>query len=104
MSQESEVPSAQDRAMAALGELAGGLAHDFNNLLGALILNLESLEALVEPGGEAAELVQMCLETALHGTEQTRSLFAFSRRQPQLPARTELGRVIAELLGRQAAR
>lgn len=93
----------RDRTMAALGRLSGEVAHDFNNLLGALILNLESLEILVEPDGEAAELVAACLQAALHGTDMTRRLYAFSSTQPPLPPDGALTRIIADLLPRTPA-
>lgn len=62
------------------GAEAGVLAHDFNNLFGALILNLESLEPLLEPGSEAAELAAACLDVAAHGGELARRLFAVAAR------------------------
>ncbi|MGH7095981.1 MAG: hypothetical protein ACREFB_20935 [Stellaceae bacterium] len=63
-----------------LGTQTGALAHDFNNLLAALLLNLESLEPLVDPGGEAAELVGTCLDAVMQGTELARRLFAVATR------------------------
>src|SRR6185437_5645909 len=87
----------QAQKMEALGNLTGGMAHDFNNLLGVIILNLETLETMVEPGSEAAEVVELSLEATLHGAELTRHLLAFARRQPLQPRRVELNALIGEL-------
>ncbi|HEX5321578.1 MAG TPA: MASE4 domain-containing protein, partial [Stellaceae bacterium] len=93
----TEAQLRQAQKMEALGNLTGGMAHDFNNLLGALILNLETLETMVEPGSEAAEVVELSLEATLHGAELTRHLLAFARRQPLQPRRVELNALIGEL-------
>jgi signal transduction histidine kinase len=95
--QQTEAQLRQAQKMEALGNLTGGMAHDFNNLLGALILNLETLQSMVEPDGEAAEVVELSLEATLHGAELTRHLLAFARRQPLQPRRVELNGMIGEM-------
>ncbi len=95
--QQTEAQLRQAQKMEALGNLTGGMAHDFNNILGALILNLECLQSTVEPGGEAAEMVDLSLEATLHGAELTRHLLAFARRQPLQPRRVELNGLIGEM-------
>ena len=78
-------PSAEPLAppTGSLGAQTDALAHDFNNLLAGLLLNLESLEPLVEPGGEAAELVDICLDAVMQGTDLARRLFAVAARLPR---------------------
>ena len=95
--QQTEAQLRQAQKMEALGNLTGGMAHDFNNLLGALILNLECLQTMVEPGGEEAEMVQLSLDATLHCAELTRHLLAFARRQPLQPRRVELNGLIGEM-------
>ncbi|HEY1795976.1 MAG TPA: MASE4 domain-containing protein [Stellaceae bacterium] len=95
--QQTEAQLRQAQKMEALGNLTGGMAHDFNNLLGALILNLECLQTMVEPKSEQAEMVELSLEATLHGAELTRHLLAFARRQPLQPRRVELNALIGEM-------
>jgi signal transduction histidine kinase len=95
--QQTEAQLRQAQKMEALGNLTGGMAHDFNNILGALILNLECLQTMIEPGSEAAEMVDLSLEATLHGAELTRHLLAFARRQPLQPQRVELNGLIGEM-------
>jgi len=94
---QTEAQLRQAQKMEALGNLTGGMAHDFNNLLGALILNLETLQTMVDPQSEALELVDLSLEATLHGAELTRHLLAFARRQPLQPRRVELNGLIGDL-------
>jgi signal transduction histidine kinase len=94
---QTEAQLRQAQKMEALGNLTGGMAHDFNNLLGALILNLECLQTMVEPESEQAEMVELSLEATLHGAELTRHLLAFARRQPLQPRRVELNGLIGDL-------
>jgi len=73
----------------SLGQLTGGVAHDFNNLL-QVILNGVSL---IETRGDAA-LSRPTLDgmrrAVKRGTDLTRHLLAFSRRQPVHPAPLDL--------------
>ncbi len=69
--------------MEAVGQLTGGLAHDFNNLLGVIIGSLDLLSEHLDAGDkDRRKLVDAALTAALKGAELTRSLLAFSRRQP----------------------
>ncbi|CAK0768110.1 hypothetical protein WCLP8_410006 [uncultured Gammaproteobacteria bacterium] len=56
----------QAQKMEAVGQLTGGIAHDFNNLLGVLIGNLDLVREQIEPDAEAAELIDIALDAALH--------------------------------------
>ncbi len=77
----------------AVGRLAGGVAHDFNNLLTAIIgdgtLLLEELE-----GHPARHHVQGIMEAAARAAQLTRSLLAFSRKQPLRPRPVDLREVV----------
>ena len=74
----------------AIGKLTGGMAHDFNNYLGVIIGNLDLLKGHQSLDLGAAKLVDAALNGALHSAELTRSLLAFSRRQPLKPQRTDV--------------
>jgi PAS domain S-box-containing protein len=79
----------QAQKMEAVGKLTGGLAHDFNNLLMIMIGNLEVLiELSKEP--EQTALIDSILQAGLRGSDLTKQLLAFSRRQPLQPKRIDV--------------
>ena len=87
--QAAEAQLRHSQRMDAVGQLTGGVAHDFNNLLTVIMGNLELIErsAATLPEGDAVRAkVSRLAGTALHGVQRgaalTRSLLAFSRRQP----------------------
>ena len=87
----------QAQKMEAVGQLTGGLAHDFNNLLSIIVGNLDFIEDELEAGSRAREFSQTALEAALKGSELTRQLLAFSRRQPLAPKVIDLNAVVASM-------
>jgi PAS domain S-box-containing protein len=93
----------QTQKMEAIGNLTGGMAHDFNNLLGVIIGNLDILQPRLAQHPETAQLVEEALSAALRGSDLTRSLLAFARRQPLMPQPVrpnELITSVAKLLNR----
>ena len=88
----------QAQKMEAIGSLTGGMAHDFNNLLGVIIGNLDLVTPLAGPLGEAGELVQDAIDAALRGTELTRRLLAFARKQPLRPKRVEINELVSDVV------
>jgi signal transduction histidine kinase len=90
---ESQLVQAQK--MEAIGTLTGGVAHDFNNLLGVVIGNLDLLRPMVPADGEAEELVEECLSAALRGSDLTRRLLAFARRQTLNPEPIDVNELVA---------
>jgi PAS domain S-box-containing protein len=88
----------QAQRMEAIGQLTGGLAHDFNNYLAVIMGNLEMLAERGQADPEATKLVQGAISGALHGAELTRSLLAFSRRQPLDPKVLDLGERIGDVV------
>jgi PAS domain S-box-containing protein len=84
--------------MDAIGRLTGGLAHDLNNYLAVIMGNIELL-AEHGPGDERTRrLVGNAMAGAQRGAELTRSLLAFSRRQPLDPKVLDLGRSVAAMV------
>ena len=81
----------------ALGRLAGGIAHDFNNML-MIVQSTLSLAIRKSDGGSH---VRRCLHEAEQATQRasalTRQLLAFGRRQPALPAVTDLNSLLGNL-------
>jgi len=83
--------------MEAIGQLTGGLAHDFNNLLAIIIANLDILGESRDLCHEQTELVEAAVSAALSGSELTRRLLAFARRQPLQPEVIDLNDLIDDL-------
>jgi PAS domain S-box-containing protein len=85
----------QAQKMESVGQLTGGLAHDFNNLLAVIIGNLDLLAEEFPVDAPARDLADTALQAALKGSELTRQLLAFSRRQPLDPMVLDLNELIA---------
>jgi len=93
----AETQLRQSQKMEALGQLTGGLAHDFNNLLLVIMGNLGLLRDMRPDDDEADELVREALDAATRGSDLTRSLLAFARRQPLEPERADVNQRVAEI-------
>jgi PAS domain S-box-containing protein len=83
--------------MEAIGQLTGGLAHDFNNYLAVVIGNLDLLADCRLDDPEAPKLIEGALAGAQRGAELTRSLLAFSRRQPLNPRSLDVSQRINDV-------
>ena len=71
----------QAQRLEAVGQLTGGVAHDFNNLLMVMSGNLERLKGHLS-GEDRSRRAVAAMEVAVkRGTELTRQLLSFSRRQ-----------------------
>jgi two-component system cell cycle sensor histidine kinase/response regulator CckA len=77
---ESQLRQAQK--MEAIGTLAGGVAHDFNNILTALTGYGTLLQLKLDTGSPLQHYVDQILSASMKGAGLTRSLLAFSRKQP----------------------
>lgn len=83
--------------MEAIGQLTGGLAHDLNNYLAVIMGNLDLLAERAHVTPEMLKLIEAALEGAQRGAELTRSLLAFSRRQPLDPKVLDVGERISDV-------
>jgi signal transduction histidine kinase/DNA-binding response OmpR family regulator len=96
--EKAEEALRQAQKMESIGQLTGGVAHDFNNLLAIILGNLERGERRLEEGGDR-EQVRRALGRAREGAARaatlTRSLLAFSRRQPLRPQPTDVNRLVS---------
>jgi PAS domain S-box-containing protein len=86
----------QAQKMESVGQLTGGVAHDFNNILTVITGTIEILEEGVADRPELAAVAKMIDEAAVRGTELTRNLLAFSRRQPLEPRKTNVNELVIE--------
>jgi PAS domain S-box-containing protein len=89
---ESQLQQAQK--MEAVGQLTGGVAHDFNNLLTVILSNADFLESELADRPELQQLAQLAREAAERGSQLTKRLLAFSRRQPLDAKVTDVVRLI----------
>jgi CheY-like chemotaxis protein len=81
MRKDIEEQLRQSQKMEAIGQLTGGLAHDFNNLMMVVIGNLDRLDSTLVGNQPAREMAHSALSAALRGSELTRKLLAFARKQ-----------------------
>jgi PAS domain S-box-containing protein len=93
----AEAQLRQAQKMEAIGNLTGGLAHDFNNLLGIIIGNLDLLGDDSLDRALQKELRKDALESALRGSDLTRRLLAFARRQPLRPRVVDVNALVSEI-------
>jgi PAS domain S-box-containing protein len=82
---ETQAQLRQAQKLEAIGQLTGGIAHDFNNLLSLLLMDLEALEETTPAGDPRRELIEEALEAAQSGSQLTRQLLTFARKQALKP-------------------
>ena len=82
----------QSQKMEAMGQLTGGVAHDFNNLLTVILGNAEHIAEKLAAQAELRSFAEGIVTAAERGAELTRSLLAFSRKQPLTPKDIDIGR------------
>jgi PAS domain S-box-containing protein len=87
----------ESQRMEAMGQLTGGLAHDLNNYLAVIMGNLDLLAERPHVDAETLALIEGALAGTQRGAELTRSLLAFSRRQPLDPKVLDVGARIADV-------
>jgi signal transduction histidine kinase len=75
----------QSQKMEAMGQLTGGVAHDFNNLLTVILGNAEHLAERLAAHKELHKVAESIATAAERGSDLTRSLLAFARKQPLMP-------------------
>ena len=87
----------QTQKLEALGLLTGSVAHDFNNILAVVANNAHLLERTTrDPGSKPlAAAIRRAVNT---GTQLTRQLLSFSRRQPLRPVSVDLEETLAKTL------
>jgi PAS domain S-box-containing protein len=80
--------------MEAIGQLTGGLAHDFNNLLTIIIGNLQLLDGKVTTDEKSAKRLVEAQDAATKGSDLTRQLLAFARKQDLEPRDTSINELM----------
>lgn len=72
----------QAQKLEAIGALAGGIAHDFNNILSAIIGYASILQMKMKPHDALRHHVEHILASSERAAGLTKSLLAFTRKQP----------------------
>jgi PAS domain S-box-containing protein len=87
----------QSQKLETVGQLAGGIAHDFNNLL-AVILNCARFAGEAVPADHPARAdMDEVVRAAERGSQLTRQLLVFGRRQFEKPGVVRIGEVADEM-------
>jgi len=87
----------QSQKMEAMGQLTGGVAHDFNNLLTVILGNSEYLAERLAANKELHGIADSIATAAERGSELTKSLLAFARKQPLVPKEIDIGQKILDM-------
>jgi signal transduction histidine kinase len=96
----------QSQKLDAIGQLTAGVAHDFNNLLMVITGHTDALLALGMPS-DVERRAAAIRDAATRGSQLTRQLLAFGRRQRLEPRVIDLNALLGEmsrLLGRTLGR
>jgi PAS domain S-box-containing protein len=88
----------QAQKMEAVGNLTGGIAHDFNNLLAVILARLEMAKAELSDRPRLLEWIDACIKATERGATLTRSMLAFSRRQPLKMVRVDVAAALHETI------
>ncbi len=94
---ELEEQLRQAQKLEAVARVAGGIAHDFNNLLTVIRSYAEFLLETVPPGQPGREDVEEIRRGADRGSELSRQLLVFSRKQPLEPRVVDLNTVVRDV-------
>lgn len=84
----------QAQRMESIGKLAGGIAHDFNNLLTVIRGHCEFLLDSQDISSSDKECAQEISAASERGSNLTKQLLTFSRRQPIQPVPLHLNAVV----------
>ena len=94
---EVEAKYVHAQKMEAVGNLTGGIAHDFNNLLGVILGNMQLLQRRVKDDETLIEFVDAAISATRKGSDLTRHLLAFSRRQELSPQVLNANRLVTSM-------
>src|SRR6185369_6062268 len=92
-----EAQCRQTQKMEAVGQLAGGVAHDFNNILSIISGYTHLILEQVGAASPVRNYVEQIAKAGNRAAVLTKSLLAYSRKQPVALAVIDLGEVVRGL-------
>lgn len=96
---EKEEAIQRAQKMEAIGQLTGGIAHDFNNLLTVIQGNINLLkEEIPDLHEDTQEILEDALSAAKEGSNLTKQLLAFARKQPLVAGDVNLNELVSKLV------
>jgi two-component system cell cycle sensor histidine kinase/response regulator CckA len=87
----------ETQRLEALGRLAGGVAHEFNNLLAAVLGHAELLLVEMPVGSARRDSAEEIVRAARRGSDLTRHMLAFGRRQLLRPEVVDVNTVVQDI-------
>ena len=97
----TEAQQHRSQRLESLGQLAGGIAHDFNNMLGVIVnyatFVIEEAESDAPDAKMIAADARQVVRAGERGTNLTRQLLAFARREVVRPQVLDLNEVIGQV-------
>jgi PAS domain S-box-containing protein len=93
--ERAEAAVEQLQRLDAIGQITSGVAHDFNNLLSIIVLNARLLERKLGDARDRQSL-ELIRSAAENGTNLTRQLLTFLRKQRLEPQMMDLNRKILD--------
>lgn len=93
----AEAQLRQSQRLDSLGSLAAGIAHDFNNILTGIIGYCQLGLQHVQDQSEGRRILQQIEQIASRGSDLTRKILAFSRRQPLKVSTVNLNAVVMNI-------
>jgi PAS domain S-box-containing protein len=88
----------QRQRLESLGLLAGSIAHDFNNLLGAILANTDLALRKTDQTEKGALLLERVRSAALHASELTSQMLAYSGRARLNPQPVDLNELVQDMM------
>ena len=84
----------QSQRLESVGKLTGHVAHDFNNLLTVILGNAELIQILIKENPKIEELAGMISNAAARGSDLTKRLLAFARKQTLEPRSVDINDLV----------
>jgi PAS domain S-box-containing protein len=84
----------QSQRLESVGKLTGHVAHDFNNLLTVILGNAELLQMMLKGNTQVEQLAGMISSSAVRGSDLTRRLLAFARKQTLEPRSVDINELV----------
>ncbi len=92
----AEAQFRQAQKMESIGQLTGGIAHDFNNILTVITGTIGVLAEAIADDPELASITKLIDDAAERGSQLTKQLLAFARKQPLQPFEIDVNALLLE--------